>query len=101
MAIQLKERKANRVFVCTTFGLFTDGLAKFDEYYEKGYLYRLITTNLNYRIPELLDRPYYIEANMSKYLASIINNINHDVSVESVRSHNDKIIKLLEKTKSR
>ena len=101
VAIQLKERKANRVFVCTTFGLFTDGLAKFDEYYEKGYLYRLITTNLNYRIPELLDRPYYIEANMSKYLASIMNNINHDVSVESVRSHNDKIIKLLEKTKSR
>lgn len=101
VAIQLKERKANRVFVCTTFGLFTDGLAKFDEYYEKGYLYRLITTNLNYRIPELLDRPYYIEANMSKYLASIMNNINHDISVESVRSHNDKIIKLLEKTKSR
>ena len=101
VAIQLKERKANRVFVCTTFGLFTNGLDKFDEYYEKGYLYRLITTNLNYRTPGLLERPYYIEANMSKYLASIIDIINHDVSVEKVRSHNDKIIKLLEKTKNR
>ncbi len=101
VAVQLKERNANRVFICTTFGLFTDGLAKFDEFYEKGYIYRLITTNLNYRIPELLERPYYIEANMSKYLANIMDNINHDISVEKVRSHNDKIIKLLEKTKHR
>ena len=56
---------------------------------------------MNYRTPGLLKRPYYIEANMSKYLASIIDIINHDVSVEKVRSHNDKIIKLLEKTKNR
>ena len=72
VAKQLKERHANRVFVCTTYGLFTDGLDKFDEYYEKGYIDRVITTNLNYRDPELLTKPYYIEANMSKYLASII-----------------------------
>lgn len=96
VAKQLKERNANRVFVCTTYGLFTDGLDKFDEYYEKGYLYRVITTNLNYRDPELLTREYYIEANMSKYLASIMDIINHDVSVEKVRSSNDKIIKLME-----
>ncbi|MDO5391217.1 MAG: ribose-phosphate pyrophosphokinase [Eubacteriales bacterium] len=101
VAKQLKERNAGRVFVCTTYGLFTDGLEKFDEYYEKGYLYRVITTNLNYRDPELLKREYYIEANMSKYLASIIDIINHDVSVEKVRSHNDKIIKLMEKMKKR
>ena len=82
VAKQLKERHANRVFVCTTYGLFTDGLDKFDEYYEKGYIDRVITTNLNYRDPELLTKPYYIEANMSKYLASIIDIINHDVSVE-------------------
>ena len=81
VAKQLKERNAKRVFVCTTYGLFTDGLDKFDEYYEKGWLDRVITTNLNYRIPELLERPYYVEANMSKYLASIIDIINHDVSV--------------------
>ena len=55
VARQLKERKAGRVFVCTTYGLFTDGLSKFDEYYEKGWLDRVITTNLNYRTPELLD----------------------------------------------
>lgn len=101
VAKQLKERNAGRVFVCTTYGLFTDGLEKFDEYYEKGYLYRVITTNLNYRDPELLKREYYIEANMSKYLASIIDIINHDVSVEKVRSHNEKIIKLMEKMKKR
>ena len=97
VAKQLKERHAKRVFVCTTYGLFTDGLAKFDEYYEKGWMDRVITTNLNYRIPELLDKPYYIEANMSKYLASIMDIINHDVSVEKVRSSNEKIMSLMEK----
>ena len=97
VAKQLKERKAARVFVCTTFGLFTDGLKKFDEYYEKGWLDRVITTNLNYRVPDLLDRPYYIEANMSKYLASIMDIINHDVSVEKVRSSNEKIMDLMKK----
>ena len=101
VARQLKERKAGRVFVCTTYGLFTDGVAKFDEYYEKGWLDRVITTNLNYRIPELLDRPYYIEANMSKYLASIMDIINHDISVEKVRSTNEKIMELMEKVSKR
>ena len=101
VAKQLKERNAKRVFVCTTYGLFTDGLDKFDEYYEKGWLDRVITTNLNYRIPELLERPYYVEANMSKYLASIIDIINHDVSVEKVRSSNEKIMELMEKVNNR
>ena len=94
---QIKERHARRVFICTTYALFTDGLAKFDEYYEKGWLDKVITTNLNYRLPELLTKPYYIEANMSKYLASILDIINHDVSVEKVRSSNDKIMGLLKK----
>ena len=62
---------------------------------------RVITTNLNYRVPELLTRPYYVEANMSKYLASIIDIINHDVSVEKVRSSNEKIMSLMEKVNSR
>ena len=97
VAKQIKERHAKRVFICTTYGLFTDGLKKFDEYYEKGWLDRVITTNLNYRIPDLLDRPYYIEANMSKYLASIMDIINHDVSVEKVRSSNEKIMDLMKK----
>ena len=101
VAKQVKERGAEHVFVCTTFGLFTDGLEKFDAYYEKGWIDKVITTNLNYRIPELLTRPYYVEANMSKYLASIMDIINHDVSVEKVRSSNEKIMSLMEKVNSR
>lgn len=97
VAKQLKDRKANRVFVCTTFGLFTDGLEKFDEYYEKEIIHKVITTDLNYRIPELLNRPYYETARMGKYLASIIDTLNHDVSVEKVRSTTQKINKLLAK----
>lgn len=95
VARQIKERKANRVFICTTYGLFTDGMKKFDEYYEKGLIDKVITTNLNYRLPELLTKPYYIEANMSKYLASIIDVINHDVSTEKIRSSNEKIMGLV------
>ena len=101
VAKQIKERHAKRVFICTTYGLFTDGLDKFDEYYEKGWIDKVITTNLNYRLPELLTKPYYIEANMSKYLASIIDIINHDVSVEKVRSSNEKIMELMEKVNNR
>ena len=97
VAYQIKERGAKRVFVCTTFGLFTDGLAKFDEYYEMGYINRVVTTNLNYRTPELLSRPYYVEADMTKFLAAIIDCINHDVSTEHVNSPTDRIHSLLEK----
>ena len=101
VARQIKERKAKRVFVCTTYGLFTDGLDKFDEYYEKGWIDRVITTNLNYRPKELLTRPYYLEANMSKYLASILDIINHDVPIEKVRSNNEKIMTLTNKLKAK
>ena len=101
VAKQLKERNANRVFVCTTFGLFTDGLKKFDEYYEKGYIHKVITTDLNYRTPELLKREYYAPASMGKYIASIIDTLNHDVSVEKVRSTTSKIKKLLAKNQKK
>ena len=96
VAKQLKDRRAKRVFVCTTFGLFTDGLAKFDEYYEKGYLSKVITTNLCYRTPELLQRPWYAEADMAKYLASIIDHLNHDVSISKIQSPTKRIRKLLD-----
>lgn len=66
---------------------------------EKGWIDKVITTNLNYRIPELLEKPYYVEANMSKYMASIIDIINHDVSVEKVRSSNEKIMDLMKRLK--
>ena len=82
--------------MCTTFGLFTDGLAKFDEYYEKGYITKVVTTNLNYRLPELLTKPYYQEADMTKFLASIIDSMNHNVSINHVLSPTEKIHKLLD-----
>ena len=74
-------------------------MEKFDEYYEKGYISKVITTNLNYRNPEVLKRPYYLEADMSKYLASIMDTLNHDVSVEKVRSTTKKINQLLKREK--
>lgn len=96
VAKQVKSRKANRVFICTTFGLFTEGLEKFDEYHKRGLIEKVITTDLTYRPSELLSRPYYEEARMGKYLASIIDILNHDVSVEKVRSTTSKITQLLE-----
>ena len=99
VAKQVKERGAARVFVCTTFGLFTDGLEKFDEYYEKGFIEKIITTDLTYRTPELISRPWYEPAEMGKYIASIIDILNHDVSVEKVRSTTEKITNLLAKHK--
>ena len=97
VARQIKNRGAKRVFVCTTFGLFTDGLEKFDDYYKKGYIDRVVTTNLTYRPPELLSRPYYVEANMTKFLAAIIDCINHDTSTEHVNDPIERIHALLEK----
>ena len=95
VAKQVKERGAKDVFVCTTFGLFTDGLDKFDDYYQKGYISKVITTDLTYRTPELLARPWYEPAKMAKYLANIIDTMNHDVSVNKVRDTTGKINKLL------
>ncbi|MDO4328264.1 MAG: ribose-phosphate pyrophosphokinase [Lachnospiraceae bacterium] len=94
-ARELKERKAAKVIVCCTFGLFTSGLEKFDEFYEKGYMDYVITTNLNYRPEELLKREWYIEADMSKYMAAIINSFNHDVSIGRTLSPTEKIQKLI------
>ncbi|MDO4295264.1 MAG: ribose-phosphate pyrophosphokinase [bacterium] len=94
-ARELKERKAGKVIICCTFGLFTNGLEKFDEFYEKGYIDYVITTNLNYRSPELLKREWYLEADMSKYLAVIINTLNHDVSISDVLSPTSRIQKLV------
>ena len=101
VAKQLKERNANRVFVCTTFGLFTDGLAKFDEYYKKGYIHKVITTDLNYCTPDLKEREYYEPAKMGQYMASIMDTLNHDVSVEKFLSTTEKINKLLEKNRNK
>ena len=100
VAKQLKERNAKRVFVCTTFGLFTDGLQKFDEYYENGYITKVVTTNLNYRDPELLTKPYYAEADMTRFLATIIEHLNHDTTLSKVESPTYKINALLQSMKN-
>lgn len=92
---QLKEMKAKRVFICCTFGLFTNGLKAFDDAYEKGYFDKVITTNLTYLPPEIKYKPYYVEANMSKFLASIIDFLNHDVSLSNVHEPTEKINHIL------
>lgn len=97
VARQVKERHANRVFVCTTFGLFTDGFDKFDEYYEKGYINKVITTNLTYLPAVVNEKPYFITADMSKFLALIIDSLNHDLTIGAVLNPTDKIHALLEK----
>lgn len=94
-AKQLKEMNAKRVFICCTYGLFTNGLEVFDEGYEKCYFDKVITTNLNYRPEELLSRPYYIETDMSKFMASIIDFMNHDISLGNVLTPTEKIQKVL------
>ena len=99
-AKELKERKASKVIVCCTFGLFTNGLEKFDEFYEKGYIDYVITTNLNYRPKELLERAWYLEADMSKYIALIIDNLNHDASLSELLTPTSRINRLLEQYRS-
>lgn len=97
VAKQLKDRNAGRVIVCTTFGLFTNGFEQFDEYYEKGYITKVITTNLTYLPPIVKEKPYFITADMSKYLAIIIDSLNHDTTIGAVMSPTEKIHALLEK----
>lgn len=95
-AKQLKNMGAKRVFICCTFGLFTNGFSAFDAAYENGYFDKVITTNLTYRRPELFTKPYYIEADMGKFLASIVDFMNHDVSMQSVITPTEKIHKIVE-----
>ena len=100
-ARKLKSMNAKRVFICCSFGLFTDGLAAFDEAYEKCYFDKVVTTNLTYQPPELKERPYYVEADMSKFLASIIDFMNHDSSMANVSTPTEKIHELLAKYNNR
>ena len=95
-AKQLKKMNARRVFICCTFGLFTDGLKAFDEAYENGYFDKVVTTNLTYLPPELNSRPYFIEADMSKFVASLIDFMNHDLSLSNVMATTEKIHGILD-----
>ncbi|MBP3460398.1 MAG: ribose-phosphate pyrophosphokinase [Lachnospiraceae bacterium] len=100
VAAALKKRKANRIFICATFGLFTNGLAKFDQAYEDGIIDDILTTNLIYQTPELLERPYYINCDMSKYIAYIIDTLNHDASISDLLNPSDRIQSLLARYKN-
>lgn len=91
VARQLKDRKANRIFAASTFGLFTNGLTKFDEAYEQGILHGVLTTNLIYQTPELLERPWYINCDLSKYVALIIDTLNHDGSISDILNPSERI----------
>ncbi len=95
VASELKKRKAGRIFMCATFGLFTNGMEKFDKAYEEGLLDYVLTTNLIYQTPELLKKPYYINCDMSKYLAYIIDTLNHDASLSTLLNPLDRIHKFL------
>jgi ribose-phosphate pyrophosphokinase len=84
VAAELKRRKAKRVFAASTFGLFTNGFKKIDEAYANGIIDRILTTNLVYQTPELLSKPYYINCDMSKYIALLIDTLNHDASISEL-----------------
>lgn len=101
VAKELKRRKARKIFVAATFGLFTNGLAKFDEAYEKGLIDRILTTNLIYQTPELIRRPYYVNVDLSKYIALIIDHLNHNVSIQDILNPTERINIFLDKYNKR
>ena len=101
VAKELKKRDAGRIFVIATFGLFTNGLEKFDKAVEEGLIYKVVTTNLTYQSPELLSRPYYISCDMSKYIAYLIDTLNHDASISDLLDPYNRIKNLVAEYKSK
>ena len=100
VATELKRRKAKRIFAAATFGLFTNGLDKFDKAYEDGIITGVLATNLIYQSPSLLSRPYYISCDMSKYIALLIDTLNHDGSISTLLSPSERIQNVLHKYKN-
>ena len=100
VAAALKERKANKIFICATFGLFTNGVCKFDQAYKEGLIDRVLTTNLIYQPPELLEREWYINCDMSKYIAYIIDTLNHDTSISDLLDPSERIQRVVSKYKT-
>lgn len=97
VAGELKKRNADRVFLSATFGLFTEGLERFDKYYKKGYFDLLFTTNLNYCPTDLVKRPYYRNIDLSTYISLIIDTVNHDTSVHDILDATSRIQELVQK----
>ncbi len=100
VATELKARNANRIFVFATFGLFTNGLKKFDEAYDKGLITKVLTTNLIYQPPELLDSQWYATCDMSKYIAYLIDTLNHDASISDFLNPSERIQTLVNQYKA-
>ncbi|MEZ3432184.1 MAG: ribose-phosphate pyrophosphokinase [Lachnospiraceae bacterium] len=100
VAADLKKRKARRIFAAATFGLFTSGLERFDEAYEQGLITRVLTTNLIYQRPDLLEKEWYISCDMSKYIAYIIDTLNHDSSISDLLNPNDRIHSFINRYKN-
>ena len=100
VARKLKALHAKRIFLYSTFGLFTNGMEKFDEAYKEGLFYRVLTTNLVYQTPELLSREYYISCDMSKYIALLIDTLNHDASVSDLLDPYERIHRFLDRYKN-
>jgi ribose-phosphate pyrophosphokinase len=100
VAAELKKRNADRIFLCSTFGLFTNGMKKFDEAYLRGDFYALLTTNLVYQSPELLEKPYYTGCDLSKYIALLIDTLNHDGSISDLLNPTERITAFLNKKKA-
>ena len=101
VAAELKRRKARKVFIFATFGLFTNGLEGFDKFHEDGIIDRILTTNLVYQSSELLSRDYYTSVDMSKYIALIIDNLNHDASLSDLLNPTGRINRLLKRYRER
>lgn len=100
VAKQLKQRKARRIYAAATFGLFTNGMDKFDQAYEEGLLDGILTTNLIYQTPNLLSKPYYINCDMSKYIALLIDTLNHDGSISTILNPSERIQHIVDKYKN-
>ena len=100
VATELKKRNANRIFVVATFGLFTNGMDKFDQAVADGIIYKVVTTNLTYLPQEIQDRDYFIKCDMSKYIAYIIDTLNHDCSISELLNPYGRIEKLINRYKA-
>ena len=100
VAKELKKREAGRIFIASTFGLFTNGLDKFDIAYKEGLIDKVLTTNLIYQSPELLSKPYYINCDMSKYIAFIVDILNNDSSISELLDPYERIQKLVNEYKN-
>ena len=101
VAKELKRMKARRVFGCATFGLFTGGLKVFDKAYEQGVIDKVFTTNLIFQLPELFTKDWYVSVDMGKYLALLIDNLNHDYSISSLLNPTDRINKRVSEYKKK